>query len=153
MDLTALRAIIYRFSYPVAVLGWFLVRPRIQAAACIVDYDGRFLLVRHTYGDRDKWAIPGGNVERGEDAITAARREILEEVGLSLGELAHVTELLFVDHFKSVHLSVYRATAKSDVVTIDRGEIAAYQWQKSLGLLEVGNSTRTVLKLVGLASQ
>lgn len=153
MDVATLRAIIYRFSYPVAVLGWFLVRPRVRAAACIVDYEGRFILVRHTYGNRDKWAIPGGIVGRGEDPIAAARREVQEEVGLSLGELSHVTELIFVDHYKSVHLSVYRATAESDQVSIDRGEIAAYQWQKSLGLLQVGNSTRTALELVGLATK
>jgi len=153
MDWASLRAIIYRFSYPVAVVGWFIVRPRTRAAACIVEYEGRFLLVCHTYGDRDKWAIPGGNVERDEDPVAAARREISEEVGLSLGELKHVTNLEFTDHYKSVHLSVYRATADSDEVTIDRGEIADYQWQRSLGLLEVGKSTRAALELVGLATQ
>jgi len=153
MNWASLRAIIYRFSYPAAVLGWFLVRPRVRAAACIVDYEGRFLLVRHTYGDRDKWGIPGGHVERGEDLVAAARREIREEVGLNLGELQHVTDLKFTDHYKSVHLTVYRATATSSAVVIDRGEIAESQWQKSLGLLKVGKPTRDALELVGLAAQ
>lgn len=50
-------------------------------AMCIIERDdGALLLVRHVY--RNRWGVPGGLLKRGEDAPDAARREVLEEVGL-----------------------------------------------------------------------
>src|SRR5215218_3522572 len=50
-------------------------------AMCIVERaDGALLLVRHAY--RRRWGVPGGLLERGEEAADAARREAMEEVAL-----------------------------------------------------------------------
>ncbi len=46
--------------------------------------DGRILLVRHSYHLADQWLVPGGGRHRGEDALTTARREIVEETGCAL---------------------------------------------------------------------
>jgi 8-oxo-dGTP diphosphatase len=67
-------------SYPrhiVAVMG------------IVTDARGRLLLVR---GDRRGWEPPGGQVELGEDLVTALRREILEESGceIEVGRLVGV---------------------------------------------------------------
>ena len=63
-------------------------------AICLVERaDGRVLLARQVY--RERWGIPGGLLSRREDAASAARREILEEVGLHVelrGEPASVVE-------------------------------------------------------------
>ncbi len=61
---------------------------------CIIERpDGSLLLVRHVY--RRRWGVPGGLLKRGEDATDAARREVFEEVGLSVdlvGEPAVVVD-------------------------------------------------------------
>ena len=44
---------------------------------------GRFLLVHHTYGERN-WEIPGGVLEPRESAADGAIREAREETGVSL---------------------------------------------------------------------
>jgi 8-oxo-dGTP diphosphatase len=61
------------------------VLPRIPASAgaLLLDRTGRLLIVNPTY--KAHWTIPGGIMEDdGETPWEACRREVLEEVGLSL---------------------------------------------------------------------
>ncbi|ARQ58725.1 NUDIX domain-containing protein [Rhizobium sophoriradicis] len=48
--------------------------------------NGSVLLARRSSERRthpDRWSLPGGHVEEGEDAETAMRRELLEEIGVT----------------------------------------------------------------------
>lgn len=63
-------------------------RPAAVAVTLLVR-DGRltFLLTRrasHLSRHAGQWALPGGRMDAGEDAPDAARRELLEEVGIAL---------------------------------------------------------------------
>ncbi len=64
-------------------------RVALGAACAIVDDSGRVLLVHHTYG-RLNWELPGGVAEPGEAPDETARRELLEETGLT-AELERLT--------------------------------------------------------------
>ncbi|TXH16229.1 MAG: NUDIX hydrolase [Hyphomicrobiaceae bacterium] len=58
---------------------------RPEAAAAVVEYEGKILLVkqyRHAAG-RDLWEIPAGKLDAGEDPITAIKREVQEETGIT----------------------------------------------------------------------
>jgi 8-oxo-dGTP pyrophosphatase MutT (NUDIX family) len=55
--------------------------------------DGALLLVQHSY--RERWGVPGGLLEKGEDPREAAVREVFEETGLPVvlvGEPAVVVD-------------------------------------------------------------
>ena len=60
--------------------------PLAGCAVVITNLDGDVLLLRHSYGPK-VWALPGGGVEFGEEPADAARREVREELGLTLVKL------------------------------------------------------------------
>ncbi len=58
-------------------------QPRPASRILLVDGAGRALLFRFTPDDRPPfWCTPGGALDPGESYAAAARRELLEEVGL-----------------------------------------------------------------------
>lgn len=61
---------------------------RRSVRAIVIDEKNRVLLCRFTIPDSAGlvvWAAPGGGIECGETPIAALRRELLEEVGLTVG--------------------------------------------------------------------
>ena len=64
---------------------------RKAARVVLLDRDGRVLLLRASDpADPRKgwwWEIPGGGIELGESSEDAARRELLEETGISAVEI------------------------------------------------------------------
>jgi len=70
-----------------ALREWLDQPPRERPAvrAVVVDADGRTLLIRwdRPHGS-SFWVSPGGGVEAGESNTDALRRELVEEVGLTL---------------------------------------------------------------------
>ena len=74
-------------------------RPIIGVGAVIV-HRGRALIVRrNTEPLKGEWSIPGGVLELGEKLRDGARREALEETGLTVepGEVLEVFDSIFTD--------------------------------------------------------
>jgi 8-oxo-dGTP pyrophosphatase MutT (NUDIX family) len=44
------------------------------------------LFVRHTYGNRRAWELPGGGAHRSESVAETARREAREELGVDIAD-------------------------------------------------------------------
>ena len=85
MDVEGLKIAAYRRLSP----RWQLRAVRlgtpnfsVGAMVFLTDNGGRVLLVRPTY--REGWLPPGGFLGRGEDAKTALRREMQEELALDV---------------------------------------------------------------------
>jgi len=67
-----------------------IARPQLHAITVIIrDPAGRVLFIRHSYGPAN-WTLPSGGIARKEAPEDAARREMHEELGVSLGEMTAV---------------------------------------------------------------
>lgn len=78
----------------------------LGARVAVIDGEGRFLLVRHTYSPG--WIFPGGGVERGETCLDTAVRELEEEAAITAtGPL--ILHGIFSNHreFPGDHLAFY----------------------------------------------
>lgn len=74
----------------------------VRAVSAAIYHDGRFLLVRRGHAPaRGLYAFPGGRVEKGETPIAAVRREVLEETGAQLSDIAHLIDLEIAGELES----------------------------------------------------
>jgi 8-oxo-dGTP diphosphatase len=63
-------------------------RPVDVAVGVLIDADGRFLLTSRPDGKvyAGYWEFPGGKLEAGENVEQALRRELQEELGITIGQ-------------------------------------------------------------------
>ena len=75
-----------RFLRPVrTLLGLLLRRPLVGTGIIPLLSDGRMVLILRR--DDELWGLPGGLVDWGEDIAASAKREMLEETGLTLTQI------------------------------------------------------------------
>jgi 8-oxo-dGTP pyrophosphatase MutT (NUDIX family) len=117
----------YRLAYRALRVYWFLFRPEVSGVKCVITDGEQVLLVRHTYGPGD-WDLPGGAVKRGEDPASAARREMNEELGVSIDDWRSLGLVsLNVDHRKD-QLHCFQAELHEPRIDMDHGELAEFGW-------------------------
>lgn len=103
-------------------IDWESWTPRDPATLVFVVEQDRILLIRKKRGlGLGKVNGPGGKLDPGEDAVTCARRECEEELGIRVGELDCMGEhkFQFVDGY-SIHCWVFRTfTYEGEAIETD----------------------------------
>lgn len=102
-------------------LIWWRLRGKRGRGALAVPLtpEGKLVLVRLTY--TGGWRLPGGGIGRGEDARTAALRELSEEIGMTgHGEVA------CVDDVRSATLFLVRDVVYSPRRSFEIEEVAEF---------------------------
>ena len=105
---------------------WANSVPGVEA---VVERDGRILLARRANAPgAGLWDLPGGFVEEGEEPLAALDREVREETGLSLEDVALLGIWVEPDYDgRSVFSVTYRARAGAgDAVAAD--DVAELRW-------------------------
>jgi NAD+ diphosphatase len=105
--------------------------PAVLAAITRTTDAGRneLLLVRHAYGATAIWALVAGFVEAGETLEEAVHREVAEEVGLDVHDVAYFGSQPWAMSGPGVVLAGFTARAAPDAEpVVDGREIAQASW-------------------------
>jgi 8-oxo-dGTP diphosphatase len=105
------------------------IRPSI-----ILIEDESILLMRYSYGGSDVWGIPGGGVNDGETVPDTLKRELGEELGVSIeiGDLVCLVETPAAEKVKHTLHCVFRGLITKGEPQINPNETTAIdiEWIK-----------------------
>lgn len=119
----------YKLAYRLMRTAWRLTNPLTHGALVLIWSRGEVLLVRNSYVPY--YSAPGGFVKPGEDAREAARRELIEEVGLDVAPeaLSLALELTHPWEGKRDHVKIFELTLdERPVVHVDHREVIEALW-------------------------
>lgn len=143
-----LRRAAIRCAYVGMRTYWFVFRPQVSGVKCVVTHDGEVLLVRHTYGARD-WDLPGGTMRRRELPLTAARREMHEELGREIEDWVALGELAVTTNHHRDNLYLFEGRLDDRRIDIDLMELSEARWFAPDGLpADLGRYVRPILSRV-----
>ena len=95
-----------------------------------IDQDGKILATQRA---KDKplplvWEFPGGKIDAGESAEYALRREIVEELGIELGELSRLPRVTHQYEFGVIQLIPFLRKMDTHPKISKLNAHAATQW-------------------------
>ncbi len=103
--------------------------PDARGVKCVLrDERGHALFVRHQYGEREQWELPGGGAHRGEPLPDAARREAYEELGADVAQWREIGSAQGTWYGKDELLTIFEGRWPGGAVRPDPVEIAAFAW-------------------------
>jgi len=120
----AVQRLAYRVAYRLLQVWWWVARPHSQGVKCVLRDGEHVVLVRHTYGDRQAWELPGGGLHRGEDPRVGASRETREELGLDVTDWQALGTAVHRHGGHTVTMHLFTAVVDAGAVRIDGVEIA-----------------------------
>lgn len=117
----------YRAAHRLRKFYWRLFKPEVPGCSVIArNQAGEVLLVLLSYG-KGGWQFPGGGMGRGEDPLAAARREFVEETGLSLAH-ARLLGVCREDLFGALNLVSLVAGRAEGEPEVDGREVVEARW-------------------------
>lgn len=126
----------------------------IRAVSAAIFHQGRFLLVRRGRAPaQGLYAFPGGRVEAGETLEEAVRREVIEETGALLSEVAHLIDLELASELETGRvefiLSVHKAGfAGGEIVAGDDAEAAFWFTLEEMAELPLAGSVLEIARTI-----
>ncbi|WBQ04837.1 NUDIX hydrolase [Kribbella sp. CA-293567] len=146
------RAGLLRWGYRALRLWWKVRQPSSYGVKVLLvhpDDPSRCLVVRHSYVDRQWWALPGGGYNpKRETAEAAAIREVAEELSLTITRTPVVLNTLITDREGKIDsLTIFLAEPTSAKFRLNP-ELSEARWvSMTLAELPPDSSVSRWLKL------
>lgn len=135
--------LLFRLASFMRRIYWFTFRPRTIGVKCLIERNGKYLFIKHSYGSRmHNWNLPGGGLKRNESTIEAAKREVFEELGLRLSNLNHLITYVTKAEYKVDTVHCFYSKLDKQELLIDRREVKEAVWFDKQNLPE--NCARSI---------
>lgn len=121
-----------------------IVYPRINIGVIVAIVDGeRLLLTKYAGRKYTHYALVAGYTEVGETLEECCRREIAEEVGLSVKDLTYVTDQPW-SFSDTLLVGFFARLDGSDELTVDEGELSLAEWVERKDLPKTHEDTSSM---------
>jgi N-acetylglucosaminyldiphosphoundecaprenol N-acetyl-beta-D-mannosaminyltransferase len=135
---------------------------RSNGVAVVINQQGKILICKRfpgpekAYPEKDfenYWQFPQGGIDKGEDPITGAQRELFEETGIKnaevIGQAKYINEYLWNNAARPLMISKYahkgqsqftvffKFTGDDSEIKLDGKEFVDYQWANPKEALEI----------------
>ena len=124
---------------------WFIWRPKTQGAKVVICCGNEILLLKTTYGY--SYSLPGGGIKKNETAESAAKRETLEEVGITLEKIYSLPSFVTHAEYKEDTVHGFYSEVTSKKYHLDKLEIDTAEWHPLHNLPKVGPVTGKIIEL------
>lgn len=139
---------------PLVRLYWRIFKPKTYGVKVLIrhpDNHEKILLVRHTYGNKTLWNIPGGGYKPKKEAPEeAAVREVHEELKITLEAPQIIGLYETKGEGKRDTVTIVSGTIKNINLTLNN-EIAEISWEEASSALhnaDVSIVTKKAVRLV-----
>jgi 8-oxo-dGTP pyrophosphatase MutT (NUDIX family) len=121
---------ILSYAHKLIKVYWFFRRPNVSGSKVLVVHDGKMLLIRQNYGNKELWNLPGGGHKKGESYEETAIRETFEEVGVRPTSVFFLGDEHVKEDYLNVHIHYYVFEVSGSEFVIDQLEINEARWFK-----------------------
>lgn len=123
--------VLRKLLMPIAKIYWRIFRPHTFGVKGVIphpDDKNRLLLVRHSYGDKSLWNLPGGGYNpKRENVGSALARELSEELNLGVSNLEMLGEYKTSKEGKRDQVAVMLGYTSNSSIKYDN-EICEIAW-------------------------
>jgi 8-oxo-dGTP pyrophosphatase MutT (NUDIX family) len=122
-----IKKLFYKLVLPIRKIYWFIFSPKTYGGKALIEYNGKFLMIRNSYGLKH-WTFPGGSKKKNETPEAGTKREAQEEVGIPLENLVFLGTYFSRRQHKRDTVYCFYGKADSDFFQIDNKEVEDARW-------------------------
>lgn len=121
-------------------------KPNVTVA-CVIESQGRFLIVEEVIEGEQRFNQPAGHLEQGESLIDACRREVFEETGLNVHPqgLIGIYQLTASDTLSFLRFTFYASLKHCEIAQPQDPIIKDTHWLRYDEITALSNQLRSPL--------
>ena len=123
---------------------------KLQLAGCVIeDAHGKILLLHRNTPERKQWETPGGKIEEGENPMSAAKREVKEELGIEVEITDEIGRKDFKEDDYEMGYVWFKAkiiSGKPEPIEEKHDKIQYFSWEELKLMNELSPNTKNLVE-------